>query len=145
MARIIIADDDEIVGELVCNALIDAGHSAGLLTNGRDALRFIRARAPDLAILDCNMPELGGLIVLRAMRQSPAQCHTPVMILTGRCGDKDVELARFDGADDYMKKPFDTDELVARVEALLANRRKPDRPVVRPSARRGFGRLNVRA
>lgn len=60
MARIIMADDDEIVGEIAQNALIAAGHGVGLLNDGKDMLAVIRAKRPDLVILDCNMPEMNG-------------------------------------------------------------------------------------
>ena len=119
MARIIMADDDEIVGEVVSEALLAAGHAVGLLDNGADALKVIRARRPDLVILDCNMPELSGLLVLRQMRDSVDLCETPVLMLTGRRSDRDSEIAYYEGADDYMKKPFDPDELVFRVNQLL--------------------------
>lgn len=98
MAHIIIADDDELVGEIACDALVEAGHSAGLLSNGRDALRVIRTRKPDLAILDCNMPEMNGLLVLRALRNSVEFFDLPVLILTGRVSEKDVEIAYHEGA-----------------------------------------------
>ncbi len=122
MARIVIADDDELVGEIACDALLASGHAAGLVTNGRDALHVIRTRKPDLVILDCNMPELSGLLVLRELRQMPEFYDLPVLILTGRASEKDVELAYFQGANDYLKKPFDPSELVFRVEALLKKR-----------------------
>jgi DNA-binding response OmpR family regulator len=122
MARIIMADDDEIVGELVSDALISAGHAVGILNNGADALKVIEARRPDLVILDCNMPEMSGLLVLRQMRDSPDLCETPVLILTGRRGARDTEIAFYEGADDFMSKPFDPDELVFRVEELLARK-----------------------
>lgn len=123
MARIIVAEDDGIVAELVRDALMAAGHGVGVLPDGQEALRVIRARLPDLVILDCNMPELSGLLVLREMRGSPRLAHIPVLILTGRRSEKDVTLAMYEGADDYMKKPFDADELVFRVEELLGARR----------------------
>ena len=122
MARIIMAEDDEIVAEIARDALIAAGHGIGILDNGADALRVIRARRPELVILDCNMPELSGLLVLRQMRDSIDLCDTPVLILTGRQSDRDEEIARYEGADDFMKKPFDPDELVFRVEELLARK-----------------------
>ncbi|HEU0043306.1 response regulator transcription factor [Sphingomonas sp.] len=122
MARIIMADDDEIVGELARDALIGAGHAVGVLDNGADALKVIRARRPDLVILDCNMPEISGLLVLRQMRDSVDLCDTPVLILTGRQSTRDSEIAFFEGASDYMTKPFDPDELVFRVNELLARR-----------------------
>lgn len=119
MARIIVAEDDEIVAELVRDALMNAGHGVGVLPDGNQALAVIRTRLPDLVILDCNMPEMSGLLVLREMRKSPKLAHIPVLILTGRRSEKDVTLAMYEGADDYMKKPFDADELVFRVEELL--------------------------
>ena len=120
MARIIIAEDDEILGEIARDALIAAGHGAGLVTNGADALAVIKARRPDMVILDCNMPELSGVLLVQELRKLADFADLPVMMLTGRRGERDEELARFAGANDYMKKPFDPDELVFRVEQLLS-------------------------
>ncbi|WP_457312209.1 response regulator transcription factor [Sphingomonas sp. UYAg733] len=114
-----MADDDEIVGEIARDALGAAGHSVGLLADGTDMMKAIRAKNPDLVILDCNMPEKNGIIVLREMRNSLEFYDTPVLILTGRRGERDVELAMYEGANDYIKKPFDPDELVFRVNELL--------------------------
>jgi DNA-binding response OmpR family regulator len=119
MARIIMADDDEIVCEVVRDALTTAGHAVGVLDNGADALKVIRARRPDLVILDCNMPELPGILVLRQMRDSPDLYETPVLILTGRQSARDNEIAFYEGATDYMTKPFDPEELVFRVGVML--------------------------
>ena len=124
MARIIIADDDEITGEIARDALIAAGHGVGLLPDGKAALAVIRDRKPALVILDCNMPELSGLLVLREMRNTLVLCDIPVMMLTGRQSERDVDLARYEGANDYLKKPFDPDELVFRAEELLAGRKR---------------------
>lgn len=123
MARILIAEDDEIVGDIVRDALISAGHGVGVLDNGKDALQTIVARRPDLVILDCNMPELGGMLVLRELRKLPDFFDLPVLILTGRQSRKDSDLAYFEGADDYMTKPFDPEEVVFRVEQLLGGKR----------------------
>ena len=122
MARIIIAEDDEIVGEIARDALLSHGHGVGVVTNGAEALRVVRARRPDLLILDCNMPEMSGMLVLRELRNSPALSNLPVMMLTGRRSAQDVELAMFAGADAYLKKPFDPEELAFRVDELLAAR-----------------------
>jgi len=71
MARIIIADDDELVGEIARDALIAAGHGAGLVKDGAEALRVIKARRPDLVILDCNMPELSAFCWSRSCARCP--------------------------------------------------------------------------
>jgi len=124
LARIIIADDDEILGQIACDALVAHGHGAGLVTDGNEALRVVKAKRPDLLVLDCNMPGLSGLLVLRELRNTPVLCDLPVMILTGRRGAQDEELAMFEGADEYMKKPFDPEEFVFRVEELI-EKKKP--------------------
>lgn len=143
MARILIADDDELVREVVCETLMDAGHIAGALNDGRHALAVVRQRKPDLLILDCNMPELNGLLVLRELRKLPEFYDLPVLILTARTSDKDVALAHYDGADEYMKKPFDPDALVFLVETMLARRAAPP-ALRRRSAHTGFGRAMAR-
>jgi len=122
MARIIIAEDDEIVSEVVREALTGAGHVVGVVENGVDALRAIQVKKPDLVILDCNMPELNGLLVLREIRNSLSLYNTPVLVLTGRQSRRDIDVAYNQGADDYMTKPFDPEELVFRVDELLKKR-----------------------
>lgn len=122
MARIIIAEDDDIVGEVARDALIDAGHGVGLVTDGVEALSVIRARKPDLVILDCNMPGMSGVLVLREMRGSADLCEIPVLMLTARTSRQDEDLARYAGANAYMKKPFDPEELAFKVEEILAGR-----------------------
>lgn len=139
MARIIIADDDEIVGEIACQALLDAGHAAGAVTDGCEALRIVRARKPDLLVLDCNMPGMNGLLVLDELRKSTEFSDLPVLVLTGRTSEQDENLAHFYGANDYMRKPFDPVQLAFRVDQLLAKAKKtvPDR---RRAQAVGFGR-----
>ncbi len=122
MARIIIADDDPLVGQVARDALIAAGHGAGLVANGAEALSVIRARRPDLVILDCNMPEMSGITVVRELRTMIEFNDLPILMLTGRRGEQDEELARFAGANDYLRKPFDPEELVFRAELLLEAR-----------------------
>lgn len=122
MARIILAEDDDIFAELVSDALIGAGHGVGVLDNGKDALAVIRARKPDVVVLDCNMPEASGITVLREMRKSPDMHAIPVLMLTGRRNASDVDIAYYEGASDYLKKPCDPSEVVFRVEELLAKR-----------------------
>ncbi|UZK70802.1 response regulator transcription factor [Sphingomonas sp. S1-29] len=128
MARIIVAEDDEILGEIACDVLVAYGHAAGLVQDGAEALQIVKTRRPDLLVLDCNLPGMSGVTVLRELRNMPAFCDLPIMMLTGRRGAQDEELARFAGADDYMKKPFDPDEFVFRVEELLTRKQKASPP-----------------
>lgn len=124
MARIIIADDDEIVATIVCDALFGAGHAVGWVSDGERALEVVRRRAPDLLILDCNMPGKSGIMVLRELRQSPHFYRLPVLMLTARGSTSDEEIARYEGANDYLTKPFDPIELIDRVGELMMGRRR---------------------
>ena len=119
MARIILADDDPVIGQLVGNALIDAGHALGWVADGETALRVMLARPPHLAIIDCAMPGLSGVQLVRAMRGDGRLSQVPVLMLTARLSENDETLAYNAGAYDYLRKPVDLDLLVGRVEALL--------------------------
>ncbi len=124
MGRVILADDDDLIGEIVTDTFISAGHGIGWLKNGKDALEAMKFRAPDLAILDLHMPELNGMDTLRQMRSNSDLAMIPVMMLTVVEGDGAQRIAFYDGVDDYMTKPFDPEELLVRAEALMKNRIK---------------------
>lgn len=124
MPLIIIADDDPIVAELARDVLEAEGYVVGLAPDGRAAFNAIRVKRPDLVLLDCGMPEMTGLDVLRLMRASPALQDIPVVMFTGRRGKQDVQVAYFSGVDAYIKKPIDPDELLFIVGDILARGRK---------------------
>lgn len=119
MARIIYAEDDELVAEIVRDTLMDAGHAIGVIGDGITALKVAKAKNPDLIILDCNMPRMGGVEVVRRIRNHQELFATPVLMLTGRSSAVDERIALEAGATDYLKKPFDPDELVVVVENML--------------------------
>ena len=119
MALIIIADDDELVVELVRLALQAEGHVVGALPDGMTVQKVVELKQPDLVILDCSMPNRSGLDALLDIRKSPTAYRTRVLMLTARQGRTDDDLAIRAGANDYLRKPFDHDQLVARVAALL--------------------------
>ena len=119
MALILIADDDELIVDVVREALAARGHIVGAVDDGYAVVRVVEAKRPGLVILDCNMPEVSGLEALRQIRFSPTCFATPVLMLTGRINDVDEEIAMRAGANDYLRKPFDPDQLVSRVEMLL--------------------------
>jgi len=119
MAKIIYAEDDELMGEIVRDTLTKDGHVVGVVPDGNAALRAIALKMPDLVILDCSMPELSGIQVLERMRLNQAMYDMPVLMLTGRRSEKDVNLAAYAGADAYVKKPFDPDYLLFVASTLL--------------------------
>ncbi|QTD56223.1 response regulator transcription factor [Parasphingorhabdus cellanae] len=119
MARIIYAEDDNIMSEIVRDTLATAGHVVGVVEDGKSALQAISIKQPELIILDCSIPEMSGMEVLRAIRLHRDFCHTPVLMLTARHSQKDMQLAAFAGADAYIKKPFDPEYLIFLADSLL--------------------------
>lgn len=119
MALIIIADDDPMVGDIVRYKLGAHGYVVGVVHNGVDALRAVETKQPDLVILDCAMPGLCGVDVLRQLKLSRTSFNTPVLMLTVRSSHEDEEIALRAGADEYLRKPFDPAELLVVVERML--------------------------
>lgn len=119
MALILIADDDDLIVEMVAEALRPRGHIVGTLDDGVHVVDIVTFKRPALVILDCAMPKMSGIEVLRKIRSSTTCFATPVLMLTGRRSDADEEIAMRAGANDYMCKPFDPAKLVERIETLL--------------------------
>ena len=120
MARILVADDDVDIRELVEFKLSTMGHDIVAVGDGAAAVEACRAQKPDLAVLDVMMPGVSGLDAIRQIRSDPSLADLPVILLTARAQESDVETGFDSGADDYITKPFSPRELAARVEALLA-------------------------
>ena len=122
MAHILIADDDEIVAELAAGVLIDTGHACGWVTSGEEALSLLKWRRPDLLLLDQDMPGMTGRDVLRELRGSERLYDLPVIMFTGITGAEDEAAAYYNGAQDYLRKPFEPRFLLRKVEILLRSR-----------------------
>ncbi|GEP37928.1 hypothetical protein NPS01_15910 [Nocardioides psychrotolerans] len=120
MARIVVADDDVDIRELVEFKLSMLGHEIVAVGDGAAAVEACQAQRPDLAVLDVMMPGTSGLDAIRLIRADPALVDLPVILLTARAQESDVETGFDSGADDYITKPFSPRELASRVEALLA-------------------------
>jgi two-component system response regulator QseB len=114
--RILLVEDDDLLGAGVRDALARSHHAVEWVPDGRQALAALRAGAFDLVILDLGLPVLDGIEVLRSLRAGGDTI--PVLVLTAR-DTAPQRVAGLDaGADDYLVKPFDVDELLARVRAL---------------------------
>ena len=116
---LLVAEDDEALGGLVCEALKEAGFKTYWAKDGIEALNYILETRPDGIILDLVLPRLNGFDLSGMVRKSPAVQWTPIIMMSGRTGHSDKMQAFELGADDYVSKPFRIEELVARVEAVL--------------------------
>jgi DNA-binding response OmpR family regulator len=114
--KLLTADDDKDLLALIAFTLSQAGYLVVKASDGPSAIRAFEAEAPDLVILDINMPGASGFQVCEAIR---AKARTPVMMLTVRGEEEDLVRALDLGADDYLTKPFSPRTLLARVKALL--------------------------
>ncbi len=124
--RILIVDDDKEIVRIVRAYLEKAGYSVLTANDGETALHIIRSDRPDLVVLDLMMPNRDGWSVARLVRADEALAKTPIVMLTARVETDDKILGLDIGADDYIPKPFNPNEVVARVRAVL--RRTLDGP-----------------
>ena len=120
MALIYFADDEGDVRSIVAGFLREMGHEVEAFACCEELLEAFRARVPDLVVLDIMMPGMSGIEALRRIR---ATSTVPVIMLTAKDRDEDYYAGLSLGADDYLTKPFDLDELSARIEVQLRHRR----------------------
>lgn len=123
MATILIADDDDILIEILRFRIEAAGHSVLTAGDGQEALELARTAAPDLVILDAMMPIMSGAEVLCALREDNATDDLPIIMLTARTAEEDVVRYLRAGANDYVTKPFIPQELAVRIEKLVGQPR----------------------
>lgn len=119
---ILIADDDEDILQLIAFRLERSGYTVVRARDGAEALQVARERVPDLAVLDVRMPKMDGYEVTRALRADEATARMPIILLTAKVQDGDVQRGFDAGADDYVRKPFSPQELRSRVQAILGRR-----------------------
>ncbi|PVZ14577.1 response regulator transcription factor [Actinomycetospora cinnamomea] len=124
MATVLVADDDPDVRDVVVFKLQQSGHEVLVAEDGGAALDLARSSRPDLAVLDVMMPRMTGLDVCRELRADRATAGIPVILLTARAQEGDIESGFAWGADDYLTKPFSPRELDSRVRAVLARSRR---------------------
>ena len=126
--RILLVEDDKMIAEAVSNGLKTARYAVDWVNNGNTAEQALNSQQYDLVLLDLGLPGQDGLQVLKHLRQD--KNNTPVLIVTAR-DDLDSRLAGLDGgADDYIIKPFDLSELLARIRAVLRRQSGQSTPLL---------------
>ena len=148
--RILVVDDDKSIVKVVRGYLEQAGYQVLTAGDGETALHMLRRERPDLVVLDLMLPDRDGWEVTRIVRADQLLAATPIILLTARVEDTDKIVGLELGADDYVTKPFNARELVARVDALAAphqarsaaQRRAPRAGHGRPAAGPGPAHLD---
>ncbi|MDP9490761.1 MAG: response regulator, partial [Actinomycetota bacterium] len=120
---VLVVEDEASIASFVAMYLRNAGYEVKVAPTGRDALNLAEAHAPSLIILDLMLPDIDGIEVCRRLRHTS---DVPILMLTARDEDVDKIVGLEVGADDYLTKPFNPRELVARVKSIL-RRSTPER------------------
>lgn len=141
MPRILVVDDDKQIVRLVQSYLERAGYQVLTAFDGETALHTIRRERPDLVVLDLMLPNRDGWEITRLIRAEPNLASLPIIMLTARVEDTDKIIGLELGADDYIPKPFNPHEVVARVRAVL--RRATGAPVAPRIIQVGNLRMDV--
>jgi DNA-binding response OmpR family regulator len=123
MSTIVVVDDDADILGLLEYKLTAAGHQVTAEADGEAGLAAIHEVKPDLVVLDWMMPRLTGIEVCLEMRKDPSMADVPVLFLTAKAQESDVQRGFAAGGNDYVVKPFSPRELSTRIDALLARAR----------------------
>jgi two-component system, OmpR family, phosphate regulon response regulator PhoB len=123
MAKILLAEDEKQIADMISFKLANAGHQVIRAQDGEEAIAMAGREPPDLILLDAMMPGISGFEVLRRLKNNPSLRSIPVIMVTAKGHERDVLSGLRGGAVDYIVKPFSLKELSARVE--LALRREP--------------------
>jgi DNA-binding response OmpR family regulator len=118
-AKILVVDDEAPVRDVLRDVLTAAGYNVITATDGREALPLTLSEKPDLIITDIRMPKLDGLTLCKALRVNPETKSVPILILTHYSTSEQMEAAMAAGADDFLPKPLNVEEVKIRVRSLL--------------------------
>jgi two-component system, OmpR family, phosphate regulon response regulator PhoB len=128
MARILLAEDEKQIADMIAFKLTNSGHQVMRAADGEQALQMALSDPPDLIMLDAMMPVLSGFEVLRRLKADETVRAVPVIMVTAKGHERDVLSGLRNGAVDYVVKPFSLKELAARVELALSKETPPTAP-----------------
>ena len=120
MAKILIAEDERDIRDLVAFTLRFAGHEVSAAANGEEAVELATKVNPDLILMDVRMPHMTGYEDCKVMKDNPELKDIPVVFLTARGQETEIQQGLEAGAEEYLLKPFAPDQLTTRVKAILA-------------------------
>lgn len=122
MAKILIAEDERDIRELVTFTLNFAGYEVVAASNGEEAVQLVEREMPDLVILDVRMPRMTGYEACTRIKNNPKTAHIPVVFLSAKGQEAEIQTGLQAGADEYLLKPFAPDQLIAHVQKMLTRR-----------------------
>ncbi len=142
-ANILVIEDDDIVSRTIERCLRRENYKVALASSGVEGLQLAHKRIPELVILDVIMPGMDGYTVCREMRADPMLVNVPILFLTAKTKDEDKITGFNAGADDYLGKPFNLDELILRVKAIIRRTKSVNKELVTETENRPFSLSNM--
>jgi DNA-binding response OmpR family regulator len=124
MAKIVIAEDEPDIRELIAFTLRFAGHEVITGSNGQEGYELAMLHKPDLVMLDVRMPKMTGYEACQSIKSTPETAHIPVVFLSAKGQESEIEQGLAVGADEYLLKPFAPDQLAQQVRQVLAKHGK---------------------
>lgn len=124
MAKILIAEDERDIRDLITFTLTFAGFEVRAASNGEEALNMARQETPDLILMDVRMPRMTGYEACVEMKKETRLKEVPVIFLSAKGQDSEIQTGLQAGATEYLLKPFSPDQLTARIQAILAQKGK---------------------
>ncbi|MBI2953299.1 MAG: response regulator [Chloroflexi bacterium] len=109
--RVLVVEDDEFIGEVIVASLAEQGYTVDVAPNSKGMWEYLKRRRPSLILLDLSLPNEDGLMLCKNLRQIPATAKVPIVIVSAMSQAPIIKAAIDAGADDFIKKPFDIDEL----------------------------------
>jgi len=130
MKKILVVDDDRILRRVLQNSLEQQGYQVTAVSSGKDALEIFNQDVPDIIVSDVSMPEMNGFEFCRQLRSQPSGKLVPFIFLSAKSDLNDRIQGHSIGADDYLTKPFEMKELLAKIEALIERSRRVHAEIV---------------
>ena len=121
MAKIVVADDEQDIRDLLAFTLRFAGHEVLAASNGEEAFQMTRTEKPALVVLDVRMPLMNGLETCRQIKADPVLCHIPVLFVSAWGQESEIQSGMDAGAVEYVVKPFEPTAIIRKVAELLAH------------------------
>ena len=116
---VLVVDDDPLIRRLLEFNFQEKGYAVIMASEGQEGLKRAQEERPDAVVLDVMMPKMSGLDVVRALKHDPSTEAIPVVVLSAKAQPSDVQAGKAAGADDYVIKPFDLNDLTQRLEGLI--------------------------
>ncbi|MCL5266315.1 MAG: response regulator transcription factor [Chloroflexi bacterium] len=127
--RVLVVEDDEFIGEVIATSLDEQGYDVDVVSSGQKIWQYLKRRRPSLILLDLALPQEDGISICRKLRKTSVTAKVPIIIVSAMSQPRNVRAAIEAGANDFIKKPFDIDELVTAAATYASQQIRAANPL----------------